>query len=150
MPIVSESSFIRRIPRAYWRAGAIALLFLLALFFEILWTAPERSAISAYHRLISAANRGDLAAAERLCSRRYLSAHPLEAAPEGGIVNLPRGIHKNHQAWRHGRNVWFCPTNRIGPIYQFVPERGSYVFDGLVGRLEPGNLIVPIQESEPR
>ena len=138
---------LRQIFRSYWWVGAIVALIVTALVLEIVWTAPERSAVETYHELISAANRGDLAAAEKLCSHRYLAEHPLKEAPEGGMIGLPRGIHKNHQAWRHGRNVWFCPTNRIGPIYQFVPERGSYLFDGLAGMLESGNLIVPVDDA---
>ena len=56
----------------------------------------------------------------RLCSSRYLSTRSLSLGPEGGIVGLPRTINKNFQAWREGPNVWICPTNRIGPVYQFV------------------------------
>ena len=59
----------------------------------------------------------------------------MRPAHEGGIVGLPRNIHKNFQAWRQGPNVWLCPTNRVGPVYQFVRESGSWRFDGPVGIL---------------
>ena len=133
--------------RTYWWVGALVASLLAALVFEIVWTAPNGAQIETYHELISAANRGDLATAERLCTARYLAKHPLKLAAEGGIIGIPRGIHKNHQAWRHGRNVWFCPTNRIGFIYQFVPERGFYCFDGLVGELKSRNRIIPLEET---
>ena len=68
-----------------------------------------------------------------LCTARYLQAHPLAVAAEGGIIGVPRNINKNFKAWREGPNVWICPTNRIGPVYQFVFENGAWRFDGPVG-----------------
>jgi hypothetical protein len=58
-------------------------------------------------------------------------------------VGLPRNIHKNFQAWRHGKDVWICPTDRVGPIYQFVFEAGAWRFDGPVGILRARGEIVP-------
>ena len=40
---------------------------------------------------------------------RYLRIHPLRPADEGGIVGLPRNIHKNFQAWRQGREHLALP-----------------------------------------
>ena len=91
--------------------------------------------------LFTIANRPDLTDAERLtraqslCTARYLQAHPLAVAAEGGLVGVPRNINKNFKAWREGPNVWICPTNRIGPVYQFVFENGNWRFDGPVGIL---------------
>jgi hypothetical protein len=113
-----------------------------------IWTRPVRRAVATYTELISIANRPDLDAADRLdrarqlCSARYLRTHRLALAEEGGIVGLPRNIHKNFQAWRQGPNVWICPTNRIGPVYQFVPERKNWRFDGPVGVLRPRGEFV--------
>ena len=56
-------------------------------------------------------------------------------APEGGLVDIPRNLHKNFKAWNEGPNVLICTSNRIGPIYQFVYEDGCWRFDGLVGIL---------------
>jgi hypothetical protein len=134
--------------------GAAIVVGLLAIVVgEVVYTRPVREAVFAYTRLIAAANRPDLTdeerleEARRLCSARYLRTHTLRLAPEGGLVGIPRNIHKNYQAWRHGRNVWICPTNRVGPIYQFVPESGEWRFDGLVGLLRPHWEVVPYVET---
>jgi hypothetical protein len=123
-------------------AGVVAVL-LGVLAFEVLWTRPVRRSVRTYNRLIDAANRQDLAEARRLCSARYLRTHDLEPAAEGGLVGLPRNIHKNFQAWRQGPNVWLCPTNRVGPVFQFVREGDDWKFDGPVGLLLPrGEMIL--------
>jgi hypothetical protein len=120
-----------------------------ALAYEIVSTRPVRQAIQAYSELVTAANRPDLSTAERLeaarpyFSARYLAAHELETAREGGLVGLPRYINKNFQAWREGDAVWLCPSNRIGPVYQLVKEDGRWKFDGLVGLLTSRNVLVP-------
>ena len=95
--------------------------------------------------LFTAANRPDLkpeqriAAARALCTRRYLQTHKLDVADDGqGLVGVPRNLNKNFKAWREGPDVWICPTNRIGPVYQFVLEDGAWRFDGPVGILRPG------------
>ena len=85
-----------------------------------------------------------------LCTARYLQAHPLAVAAEGGIVGIPRNINKNFQAWREGPNVWICPTNRIGPVYQFVFEKSDWRFDGPVGILRPRGEIVPTSDAARR
>jgi hypothetical protein len=114
-----------------------------------IWTRPVRRSVAAYSELISIANRPDLAPvdrlqqASRLCSKGYLRTHRLVLAEEGGIVGLPRSIHKNFQAWREGPNVWLCPTNRVGPVYQFVPEGDDWRFDGPVGVLRARGVFVP-------
>ena len=59
------------------------------------------------------------------------------------MVGLPRGIHRNFQAWREGDEVWLCPTDRVGPVYRFVFEGGAWKFDGLVGLLRPGGRVEP-------
>ena len=81
-----------------------------------------------------------------MCTARYLQAHPLAVAAEGGIAGIPRNINKNFQAWREGANVWVCPTNRIGPVYQFVFENGSWRFDGPVGILRAWGDFVRTSE----
>jgi len=110
-------------------AGAAALVAGLAV-----WTAPVRGSVRAYIELLAAANRQDVEGARRLCTDRYARTHTLRPAPDGGLVNLPRNIHKNFRAWRSGPHVWLCP-NREGPIFQFVRENGSWRFDGPVGIL---------------
>jgi hypothetical protein len=114
-----------------------------------IWTRPVRRSVATYSELISIANRPDLTPvdrlrqASRLCSTGYLRTHRLVVADEGGIVGLPRSIHKNFQAWREGPNVWLCPTNRVGPVYQFVPEGDDWRFDGPVGVLRGRGVFVP-------
>jgi hypothetical protein len=128
--------------------GALAA----ALVGVVTYTMPVRRSVSAYTELLGAANRRDLtdeqrlALARRLCSARYLRTHELKVAPEGGLVGIPRNIHKNFQAWRQGPNVWICPTNRVGPIYQFVSEDRAWRFDGPVGLLRPHGEVVPFEE----
>jgi hypothetical protein len=123
-------------------AGVVALA---------LWTRPERDSVRVYTELLAAANREDVEAAARLCSARYRAEHKLRPAAEGGIVGLPRNIHPNFKAWRHGANVWLCPTNRVGPVYQFVFEKEGWRFDGPVGVLMSGGRLVtetaPLPES---
>lgn len=120
---------------------------------EVIYTQPVREAVHAYTELLAAANRRDISPDQRLtdarelCSRRYLETHDLRLAPEGGLVGIPRGIHKNYQAWRHHGNIWICPTNRVGPIYQFVRESGSWKFDGPVGLLRPHWEVVPYVDT---
>jgi hypothetical protein len=115
-----------------------------ALVLEILATRPVRQAMATYTALIAAANRQDLGAVRRLCTERYLKTHAPRGAAEGGVVGLPRNVHKNFQAWRHGPNVWICPTNRVGPLYQFVFEQGAWRFDGPIGILRPRGEVVPL------
>jgi hypothetical protein len=130
-------------------AAALILVLGLALIAEIIATGPVRRSVTAYTALLSAANRQDLAAVRSLCTTRYLAAHPPRPAREGGVVGLPRNIHKNFQAWRHGPHVWLCPTNRVGPIYQFVLESGSWRFDGPAGILRPrGQIILSTELSD--
>jgi hypothetical protein len=81
-----------------------------------------------------------------LCSSRYLSTRSLSLGPEGGIGGLPRTINKNFQAWREGPNVWICPTNRIGPVYQFISENGHWRFDGLIAILRARGEIIRTTE----
>jgi hypothetical protein len=111
------------------------------------WTRPTRESVRTYTALIDAANRQDMPAAERLCSARYRASHRLRPAPDGGLVGLPRNIHKNFQVWRAGAGVWLCPTNRVGPVYQFVHESGAWRFDGPVGVLLPGGRVARISDE---
>jgi hypothetical protein len=120
--------------------------------FEVVTTQPVRGAMRTLSALFTIANRPDLtendrlAAARSLCTARYLQAHPLAVAAEGGIIGIPRNINKNFKAWREGPNVWICPTNRIGPVYQFVYEDGAWRFDGPVGILRAWGDFVPTSE----
>lgn len=114
------------------------------------WTAPVRESVRTYTDLLAAANRQDSDAARDLCTARYRASHRLEPSAEGGLVGLPRGIHKNFRAWLEGPHVWLCPTNRVGPVYQFVREGGAWRFDGPVGVLRPrGELIRLPDGAEP-
>ena len=133
--------------RKLWIALGI-LAAILVVGFEIIATKPVREAVRAYTELISAANRSDLDTARAVCTERYLIKHPMKLAQEGGIVGLPRNIHKNFQSWREGQEVWLCPTNRVGPVFRFVNEKGQWKFDGVVGQLMPGGRVEPMEESE--
>ncbi len=120
----------------------------------IVRTEPTRLAVHAYTALLGAANRQDIDTARRLCSTRYLRDHDLTPAAEGGLVGLPRNIHPNFQVWRDGQYILICPTNRVGPVYQFVFEKGDWRFDGPVGILRcRGQLVrlpaVPDADQEP-
>jgi hypothetical protein len=133
--------------------GVVVLILLGGLAYEIVATQPVRGALRTFSELFTAANRPDLRADQRLataralCSRRYLSTHKLDVAKDGqGLVGIPRNLNKNFKAWREGANVWICPTNRVGPVYQFVLEDGSWRFDGPVGILRPMGQIVPMDD----
>jgi hypothetical protein len=118
------------------------------LIIEMIVTRPIRDALNVYMSIISVANRPDyiedqrLAAARELCTEAYLKTHALKLAPEGGLVGIPRNINKNFKAWQEGPNIWICPTNRVGPIYQFVPENGQWKFDGPIGILRPWGEVI--------
>ncbi|WP_435006993.1 hypothetical protein P12x_004415 [Tundrisphaera lichenicola] len=100
-----------------------------------------RRAVLAYTQILTAANGQDIENLRSLCTDRYLRDHPPEVSPGGGIIGLPRGIHKNFQAWRVGEEVWLCPTNRVGPVYRFVFHDDRCEFDGLVGLLRAGGKV---------
>jgi hypothetical protein len=129
-------------------AALIILLCAAGLAFEVITTQPVRGAMRTCSAIFTVANRPDLTdsarldAARSLCSARYLKAHPLALAAEGGLSGFPRNINKNFKAWREGVNVWICPTNRVGPVYQFVLENGDWRFDGPVAILRPWGEIV--------
>jgi len=110
-------------------------------------TRAVRQVVATYTELLTAANRQDLSALGKLCSSRYLRTHELTPAEEGGVVGFPRNIHANFQAWREGPHIWLCPTNRTGPVYQFILERGAWRFDGPVGLLRGRNEFIPITEE---
>ncbi len=139
-------------PSVYLAILAIIAVLLAGLTFEIISTQPVRGSMQTLAELFTIANRPDLTedarlnAARSLCTARYLSAHPLVVAAEGGIKGLPRNINKNFQAWREGPHVWICPTNRIGPVYRFVFENGGWRFDGPVAILRPWGEIVRTSE----
>ena len=115
---------------------------------EFVRTAPIRSGVRTFTQLIQAANQGDLEQAARLCSPGYLARHPLTKNEEGGLRGLPRSIHKNYSAWRQGADLWICPTNRIGPVFQLVPDGAGWLFDGLAGELLPGREFVPAEPDD--
>jgi hypothetical protein len=138
--------------RLYFIAAAFTLLLFAGVAFEVITTRFVRGAMRACSELFTIANRPDmsedarLSAARSLCSARYLRAHPLAVAAEGGIIGMPRNINKNFKAWREGPHVWICPTNRVGPVYQFVFENGGWRFDGLIAILRPWGEIVRSSE----
>jgi hypothetical protein len=138
---MSESK--RGIAVAAW--SAIAFATVAAIVVVPGWVAGLRAthgAVASYVALISAGNAGDLEGVRRQCSERYVTTHRIEAAREGGVVGLPRNIHKNFQAWRSGDGVWLCPTNRVGPVYRFVREGVAWKFDGPAGVLRPGGQVL--------
>jgi hypothetical protein len=132
---------------------AVSVLVLLGgLAFEVISTQPVRGAVRTCSELFTIANRTDLTDSERLsaaralCSTSYLQHHPLALAAEGGIINIPRNINIHFKAWREGPNIWICPTDRVGPVYQFVFESGRWRFDGLVAYLGRYGEIVPASD----
>jgi hypothetical protein len=146
MSTTGASGSPRRRGRA-WLVGTAVLLILIGLLaWEIVATRPVRQALAAYTALLAAANRQDIDAVRLLCSEHYLQAHSPRPAREGGVVGLPRNIHKNFKAWRHGTHVWICPTNRVGALFQFVLESGSWRFDGPVGLLRGRGEVVPLAD----
>ena len=132
-------------------AIAVGVLLIGGMAFEVITTQPVRGAMRALSELFTIGNRPDLTDTERLtaarslCTARYLLAHPLAVAAEGGLVGFPRNINKNFKAWREGPNVWICPRDRFGLVYQFVFEDGRWRFDGLVADLGPRGEIVRTQ-----
>lgn len=135
--------------RWYLAAGLIAILVGMgALIFEVVHTGPERAVIRAYTRLTFAAEARNLDAVRALCTQRFLKNNRLEFAKEGGLVGLPRSINKNFRAWRQGDAVWFCPTNRVGAVFQFLHEGDAWKYDGMVGLLRSGNEFVPVENTE--
>ena len=138
-----------------WKKGPIGLGLVAAgiaigvLAVEVAWTAPVRLSVRAYNELIAAANAQDRGAIEALCSDRYLRDRGVAFAPEGGMIGLPRTIHKNFQAWRKGPNVWICPTNRVGPVFQFIREGRVWKFDGTIGLLRAGGVVDTDMELDP-
>lgn len=132
--------------RVAWSiVGGAAIVALIAV--EVVRTGPQRGAVRTYSALIAAANRRDLTTARALCTDRYLKTHQLVLAEEGGLVGLPRNIHKNFQVWKDGADVRLCPTNRVGPVYRFVREGDSWKFDGPIGLLMPGGQVVPMDDT---
>ena len=132
---------IRR--RTLWIIVSISgatLLVLLALI-VVPKTLREGRVVSRYTQLLSASFQGNLPRLRELCSARYLASHELKKSAEGGVVGFPRGIHKNFQVWQKGEAMWLCPTNRVGPIYQFVRERSDWRFDGPIGLLGTGGRV---------
>ncbi len=133
-------------------AAAVSVLLIGGVAFEVVTTQPVRGAMRTLSELFTIANRPDLTEAERL-ARRDRSARPAisrpirsRSPPKEGSIGFPRNINKNFKAWREGPNVWICPTNRIGPVYQFVFENNGWRFDGPVAILRPWGEIVRITE----
>jgi hypothetical protein len=140
--------------RTWLIATSIFGLLAAALIFEVVTTRSVRGAVRVFSELLAVANRNDLPDRERiaiarsLCTRDYLRRHGLSLASEGGIVGIPRMMHKNFKAWREGPNIWLCPSNRVGPVYRFVYEDGAWRFDGLVGVLREWGEFVPAPALE--
>ena len=143
-----------RAPRSwkFYLALATLVAAIAGVVIEVVVTRPIRDSLNVYMSLITVANRTDysdeqrLEAARELCTRNYLAGHALKLAPRGGLVGIPRNISKNFQAWREGDDVWICPTNRVGPIYQFVHEDDRWKFDGPVGILRPWGEVVRMKD----
>lgn len=134
--------------RREWVIGPTVVAFVvLGLALVYVQTQPTRASVQTFSALIGAANRGDVRAAEPLCSKRYRQSHTIQAALGGGIEGLPRNIHKNFQVWRDGAIVLLCPTNRIGPVYRFVFEEAEWKFDGIAGLLQSDGLLRPLRDE---
>jgi hypothetical protein len=139
-------------PRLVCLIAAIVLSLLGGLAYEVISTQPVRGAVRTCSELFTIANRDGLSdsqrlsAARALCSTSYLQHHPLALASEGGIVGIPRNINMHFKAWHNGPNIWICPRDRVGPVYQFVFEEGSWRFDGLVAYIERYGEIVPASD----
>ncbi len=108
----------------------------------------SRGGMATFTAVVTSANAQDLDGVRSLCSGRYLAKHAIERSSEGGVVGLPRNIHKNFQVWREGDDVWLCPANRVGPVYRLVFEAGSWKFDGLVGLLRPRGRVELMDEGD--
>ena len=110
----------RTIPRWGWAAIALGLVALVV--FVPGWVGSLRAthgAVASYVDLLAAVNTGDLDGVRRRCSTRYLASHAIREAKEGGVVGMPRNIHKNFQAWRADRTS--CSARRTGS----APSIGS-------------------------
>jgi hypothetical protein len=133
-------------------AAAIIVLLAAGLAWEIITTQPVRGAMRTCSELFTIANRPDLTptqrldAARALCSARYLRAHSLAVSAEGGIIGIPRNINMHFKAWREGPNVWVCPRDRVGPVYQFVHEAGRWRFDGPVALIQRSGAMIRTSE----
>jgi hypothetical protein len=140
-------------PRVVMLVAAVVSLIFGGLAYEVISTQPVRGAVRTCSELFTIANRDDLTDAQRLnaaralCSKRYLQGHPLALAPEGGIVGIPRNINMHFTAWNEGPNIWICPRDRVGPVYQFVYEDRGWRFDGLIANLDRFGKKVRLTES---
>ncbi len=132
--------------------GVVVLLLIGGIAYEIVRTQPVRGALRTCSELFTAANRPDLRPEERIETARACARGDISDAQAGrragrpGTRRHPRNLNKNFKAWREGANVWICPTNRFGPVYQFIFEDGTWRFDGLVGMLEPRGRVVPKED----
>lgn len=155
MPSESPQNAAARYPTpksagVWTKWGAIlasVALAIVALVWLAVSTRETRAAVSAYTRLAAAVNAQNVEAVKSLCTKRYVATHTFETAPEGGLVGFPRFIHKNFQAWREGEAIWVCPTNRVGPVYQFLKEDNTWKYDGLIGLLRSGRQILVLPEE---
>jgi hypothetical protein len=136
-----------RYVRRWGAAVGICGIVIAVLIFFAYSTRETRRAVRTYALLTSAVNAQDLEKLRSLCTRRYLGVHPLKSAEEGGVIGFPRSIHKNFQAWREEGAVWLCPTNRVGPVYQFLEEDGEWKYDGVVGLLRSGGQILLLSDE---
>ena len=140
-----ESALVRL--GKWWPILSAVALALVTLVWLAYSTRHTRSAVAAYTRLTAAVNAQKVDQVKAFCTRRYVGTHRFTTADEGGMVGFPRFIHKNFQAWREGEAIWVCPTNRVGPVYQFILEDGSWKYDGLIGLLRSGHQILVLPED---
>ncbi len=136
-----------------WQLGIGVLACVLAAVFLIRGIrnlVTTRGAVTTYSRLIAGANAGDVGAVRALCSERYRTTHPPEAAREGGMIGFPRQIHPNFQVWVQGREVWLCAANRVGTVHRFVWEADRWKYDGPMGFLRADGVIVPMRVDQPQ
>lgn len=143
--VAHESVFLRI--GKWWPILSAVAIALVTLVWLAVSTRNTRSAVAAYTRLTAAVNAQKVDQVKALCTARYVRTHKFTPADEGGMVGFPRFIHKNFQAWREGEAVWVCPTNRIGPVYQFIQEDGLWKYDGLIGLLRSGHQILVLPEE---
>ncbi len=134
-------------------AAAVVLILLGGLTYEVIATAPVRGAVRTCAELFSAANRPGLkpeqriAAAQALCTRRYLQTPQARRRRRWpGARRRPAQPQQELQGLAPWSDVWICPTNRIGPVYQFVLEDGAWRFDGPVGILRAWGEMIPMED----
>ena len=139
---------------------AIVAILLAGLVFEVVTTQPVRGAMRTCSELFTIANRleltePDAARATRAmlggARRALLGSLPSHRIrwpwpPKGESSAFRATSTRTSKRGEKDRTSGSVPTNRIGPVYQFVFEDGRWRFDGLVAILGPWGEIVRTQD----